>query len=259
MTGEKILVVDDTRNVREIFASAFDKYDIITASNGQEALNILRRPNDIDLIVLDVMMPDINGLELLSEIKKINTYSKIVVMTGHSSKDIVIEALRRDADEYIEKPFDIDNVGEIFQKLLNECNNLNDEGIDNRQDKIRLVRRLIKRNYNRPLSLQDISKEVFLSYKYLSRIFKERTGEGFNEYRLRLKMDSAKQFLKRNNYTVSQIAYKVGYHNPDSFVKMFKRVAGLTPSQYRNNKQKKAEKMRLKKPFYTFATGKPRL
>ena len=65
MAGEKILVVDDARNIRETFTTAFDEYNIITASDGKEAMGILNRPNDIDLIVLDVMMPDISGLELL--------------------------------------------------------------------------------------------------------------------------------------------------------------------------------------------------
>jgi YesN/AraC family two-component response regulator len=243
MAGEKILVVDDARNIREVFTAVFDEYNIVTAASGKEALNILDRPHDIDLIVLDVMLPDINGLELLKQIKEKNREFKIVIMTGHSTKDIAIEALRGQADEYIEKPFDIEHTREVFERLLKDKRKLNGKYIGDRGDKIKFTQRLIRGNYNKPLSLQDISKEVFLSYKYLSRIFKEKTGKSFNEYRLGLKMGSAKQFLRKNNYTVSQIAYKVGYHNPDSFMKMFKRVTGLTPSQYRNNnKQKRVEK-----------------
>jgi len=239
MAGEKILVVDDTRNIREIFTTAFDEYNIITASDGKEAMDILGRPNDIDLIVLDVMMPNMSGLELLRQIRRVNKYCKVVIMTGYSSKDIVIEALRSNADDYIEKPFDVNNVKEMFERLLKEGGSLNDDGADNKADKIRFAQRLIERNYNRRLSLQDISKEVFLSYKYLSRVFKEKTGKTFNEYKLELKIASAKQLLSEGNYTLGQIAYMVGYQNPDSFMKMFKRVAGLTPSEYRNRRQKK--------------------
>jgi len=239
MAGEKILVVDDARNIRETFTTAFDEYNIITASDGKEAMGILNRPNDIDLIVLDVMMPDISGLELLRQIRRVNKYCKVVIMTGYSSKDVVLEALRSNADDYIEKPFDVNNVKEMFERLLRESGSLSNNGADNKTDKIRLAQRLIKRNYNRRLSLQDISKEVFLSYKYLSRVFKEKTGKTFNEYKLELKISSAKQFLREGNYPLGQIAYMVGYQNPDSFMKMFKRVTGLTPSEYRSRGQKK--------------------
>jgi two-component system, response regulator YesN len=235
MAGEKILVVDDSKAIREIFVTAFDEYSIVTADGGTEALRILNRPNDIDLVILDVMMPDANGLELLKEIKRINPGCKTMIMTGYSSKDIVIEALRRDADEYIEKPFDIENTRQMLRGLLGERKHQDKCGVEGAENKIKLAQRLVKRNYNKPFSLQDISEEVFLSYKYLSRLFKEKTGKNFNEYRLGLKMASAKQFLKERNFTVSQIAYKVGYHNPDSFMKMFKRSTGFTPSQYRYN------------------------
>lgn len=243
MAGENILVIDDAKNVRDTFTSLFDEYNIIAVGSAQEALNILRRLNDIDLIVLDVMMPDMNGLELLAEIKKINTYAKVIIMTGYSSKDIAIEALRRNADEYVEKPFDIDEIKEIFERLLGENRNLNEAGVSDTQKKIRRAQRLIERNYNKSLSLQDIAKEVFLDYKYFSRIFKEKSGKTFNAYKLGLRIASAKQLLRKCSYTVSQIAYKVGYQNPDSFMKMFKRLTGLTPSEYRNrSRQKKKRK-----------------
>jgi two-component system, response regulator YesN len=230
-----ILVVDDTENIRNIFTTAFEEYRIITAASAQEALGILNKPNDIGLIILDVMMPGINGLELLKEIKKINQKSKIVIMTAYSSKDIAIEALRLDADDYIEKPFDINSVKATFDRLLKEAGTAGASNQQEQDSKIQLAQRLLKRNYNKSFSLQDASKEVFLSYKYLSRVFKEKTGRGFNKYRLELKINSAKQLLKESRDTVSQIAYKVGYHNPDSFMKMFKRITGRTPSEFRAN------------------------
>lgn len=239
MAGEKILVVDDNRNIRDIFNFAFDEYNIVTAKSAEEALSILKKPHDIDLIVLDVMLPDENGLELLRELKEKNKDCKVVIMTGYSTKDIAIEALRREADEYIEKPFDVEATKEIFARLLRDKRKVEERNAGEGGDKIRFTKRLIERNYNRSLCLQDISKDLFLNYKYLSRIFKEKTGKGFNEYRLELKIASAKGLLVRTNYSVSQIAYKVGYHNPNSFMKMFKKFTGFTPSQYRSNEQSK--------------------
>lgn len=242
MAGEKILVVDDAKNIRDSFSLVFDEYNIVPVANGREALELLRRPNDIDLIVLDVVMPDIDGLELLKEIKSLNKEQKVVIMTGYSTKDVAIEALRFQADDYIEKPFDIDKTREIFKRLLNENRSPYAVDTSDTERKIKYAQRLVERNYQKALSLQDISKEIFLNYKYVSRIFKRSIGKSFNEYKLHLKIASAKQLLRKTNYTVSQIAYKVGYQNPDSFMKMFKKSSGLTPSEYRNNsRQKKAQ------------------
>jgi len=239
---ETILVVDDTENIRRIFVTAFDEYRIITASSGEEALTILNKPNDISLIILDVMMPGINGLELLKEIKKLNPNCRVVIMTAYSSKDIVIEALRSHADDYIEKPFDINSVKAVFDRLLKETTSPASANLQGPDNKIRLAQRLLKRNYNKRFSLQDASKEVFLSYKYLSRAFKEQIGKGFNAARLELKINSAKQLLKEGQDSIAQIAYKVGYHNPDSIMKMFKRVTGSTPSEFREGNRQRTKK-----------------
>ncbi|MDD4940101.1 MAG: response regulator [Candidatus Omnitrophica bacterium] len=240
MAGEKILVVEDNPNIREVFISAFDEYDIVTASNGKDALGILNRPNDIDLIILDVVMPDMNGLELLEKMRRINKYSKVVIMTGYSSKDIAIEALRLSADEYIEKPFDINNVKDTLRKLL-APNQAYEKEKEKREkpDKITVAERLVRKNYNRPLSLKEISQELFLSYKYLSRAFKKRSGKSFKEFRLNLKLDSAKQLLRDPGQSVNEVAYRVGYHSPDSFMKIFKKRTGMTPTEYRRTKEDK--------------------
>ncbi len=240
MFGEKILVVDDSESVRETFISAFEEYTIITAGNAQEALNVMKNSDDIRLIVLDVMMPDKCGLDLLKDIKEINEYCKVVVMTGYSTKDVAIEALRLDADEYIEKPFDIAKVKVILEKLLNGSGDLGKQRSGKTDEKIKFAELFIKKHYNKHFSLEEIAGKACLNYKYFSRIFKEKTGKSFIEYKLGLRMSSAKRFLDGCGWTVSQIAYKIGYQNPDSFMKMFKKFTGFTPSGYRNqNKRKK--------------------
>lgn len=244
MSREKILVVDDEKIVRDTFTMVFNEYRIVEASNGKEALDILRRPNDIDLIVLDVVMPDISGVELLKEIKKMDPNHKVIILTGYGNKELVIEALRSDADEYLEKPFDISIVKEIFERLLSErrSEQLSLSGSD---DKIGLAKRFIERNYDRvDLSLRDVAENIYLSPAYLSRIFKQKTGKTFVEYKMGLRVKAAKRFLEKCNCTVTQIAYMVGYQNPDSFMKMFKKITGQRPSQYRKkNKQKNRIKM----------------
>jgi len=233
MSEEKILVVDDERVVRDIFTTAFDEYRVVTVSSAQEAMDILRRPNDIDLVVSDMMMPGLKGTDLLKEIKRINPNHKVIILTGYSSKEVAIEALRSGADEYIEKPFDIAKTKQVFERLLINRRKFNEGDIGGTKGRIRQAQRFIKRNFDKSLSLKDVSSELFLSSKYFSRIFKEKTGKSFNEYRLSLRIEEAKKLLKKSSYTITQIAYKIGYQNPGSFMKMFKNFTRLTPSQYR--------------------------
>jgi YesN/AraC family two-component response regulator len=233
MVGKKLLIVDDEMIVREAFMAAFDEYTIVPATGGQEALNILRRPNDIDLVILDVVMPGLNGIRLVKEIKNINPKLSVAILTGYGSKDIAIEALRAHADEFIEKPFDIKQTREIIERLLSRNNNSSQMESHDTEGKIRKAREFIKRNYNKSISLKDISQMSYLSPKYFSRVFKEKTGKSFIEFRVGLRIEAAKQFLRKSSYSISQIAYTVGYQNPDSFMKMFKRITGFTPSEYR--------------------------
>ena len=235
----KILVVDDEKSVRDTFVAAFDEYTIVPIANAEEALEILKHPNDIDLAVVDVIMPGITGIELLREIKRLSPGLKVAIITGCDSKEVVIEALRADADEYIDKPFDIEKTKDIFERLVSQRRQIYKEEYGYPEGKIRQAQRLVMRNYTKSISLGGIAKEVCLSPKYLSHIFKEKTGKGFSEYKAELRISLAKELLANTKDSVSQIAYNVGYQNPESFMKMFKKHMRITPVQYRDNAGRK--------------------
>jgi YesN/AraC family two-component response regulator len=80
-----------------------------------------------------------------------------------------------------------------------------------------------------------VANSVCLSPKYLSRFFKQETGENFNQYRLRVKVEKAKEFLKNTSNTIEQISDKMGYQNIESFIRVFKKFTNHTPTTYRRN------------------------
>ncbi|MBU1006477.1 MAG: response regulator [Candidatus Omnitrophica bacterium] len=149
MAGEKILLVDDEKNQRESFAASFDEYEVITAINGEEALDIFMRPNDIDLVVADMMMPGLTGTELIRKIKNIKPGQKTILMTGHSTKEVAIEALRSNADDYLEKPYDIGKAKEVFEALLRKGKGQGKE----------------KDILNMTISAEEVVKKYSLSYQ----------------------------------------------------------------------------------------------
>jgi len=230
---EKILLVDDDAIFREEFAECLGEYEVLQAATGEEALAILKKPNEINLVMLDVRMPGMGGLAALEKIAEIAPEAGTVILTGYGSKEVVIRALRGKADDFIEKPFDIAKTRAIVEKVLAaKKDGYRPEAAD-LGDKIEHVKRFLRRNCLRKVSLQDAAQAVCLSPKYLSRVFWEQSGSSFNEYKLGLKMDAAKELLKETGYNVDQISAKLGYQNTESFIRQFKKVAGCTPRAYR--------------------------
>jgi YesN/AraC family two-component response regulator len=240
---ETILFVDDDVSYRQEFCECFEEeYSILLASNGEEALKILKKPNEVDLVLLDVRMPGLNGIEVLKKIKSSSENIKVIIFTGYGTKDIAVQALKGHADDYIDKTSEILKIREVLEKNLDikrgehDLLNLSLEG------KINRVKRFIDRNCYKKVTLQDASKSVFLSPKYLSRIFKEETGLTFNEYKLNMKTGKAKELLLKSELNIDQIAEKLGYLNTESFIRIFKKLTKCTPKEFRVKKKKKKKK-----------------
>jgi len=230
----KILLVDDDQGFREEFRDALEgDYDVIDAKDGMVALEILKKPHDIDVIVLDVMMPGMCGTELLTEIKKIAPDLGIIMLTGHSSESVAIAALKGHADDFIEKPLDIEKFKGTLENVLRAKSREPELDACDLKDKIERVKHFAERNIDKKVSLEDAAASVALSPKYLSRVFKQEAGMGFSEYRSELKMNRAKEFLETTGYNVNQIAEKLAYENVESFIRAFQKSVGVTPSVYR--------------------------
>jgi two-component system, response regulator YesN len=229
----RILLVDDHAAFRSEFRTYFEEYDIIEAGSGEEALGILGKPNQIDLVILDVNMPGMNGIQVLEKIRKINSDIGIIIQTGYGSKEVILKAFRGHADDYIEKPLNIDATREVIEKILERRRGIPDMDISSSKDKIERVKRFVQRNCFKKISLKDATGVVYLSPKYLSRIFKQETGMAFQDYVLLIKMEKAKDFLEESSLNVDQIAWKLGYANSESFTRQFKKRTRFTPSGYR--------------------------
>ncbi len=239
---DKILLVDDDSIFRSEFKECFQEYGIVEAANGEEALNILKKPNEIDVVILDVRMSGMNGIEVLNRIRKLNPQLRIVILTGYGSKDVAVEALRGQADDYIEKPLDIDATRQTIENFLGTKRGQLDTDAINMKGKVQRVKDFVRRNVLKKVTLKDAAGVVFLSPKYLSRIFKEHAGEGFNKYKLTLKIEEAKNLLAKTGYTVEQISDKLGYQNPESFIRQFKKIAKKTPTEFRSKVKRKKRK-----------------
>ena len=227
-------MVDDDREFREEFRDLFDDYNIIEAGDGQKALDLLKKANEIDLVILDVRMPGLHGTDVLRKIKEKAPGLGIVILTGYSSEDIAIDALKGGADDYIQKPIDIASTQQVIQRLLKAKEIEETSASGDLAGKIERVKRFAQRNYHKRVCLKDAAELVCLSPKYLSRIFKENTGVEFSKYAAKIKTGQARRLLKETGDTISRISESLGYQNIESFTRVFKQNTGFTPTEYRN-------------------------
>jgi DNA-binding response OmpR family regulator len=118
---KKVLIVDDEETLTWSMAKSLskdkDKYEVMIANNGKEALSLLKK-DKIDLVISDIRMPDINGLDLLVRIKMEHPQTKVIIMTAYGSSDVQKEANRRGSLFYIEKPFEINDIRKIIIDLI---------------------------------------------------------------------------------------------------------------------------------------------
>lgn len=226
----KILLVDDSKDLRAEFTLWFEDFDVLTAASAEEALAILGKPNELALVLLDVQMPGMGGLAALEKIKTLAPDLPVIIMTGYSTKDVAIKALKGKASGYIEKPFSLKEMRAAIEKELSA-----DPADEDIKSKMEHVKRFVEANCFKKLELRDAAAAVYLSPKYLSRLFRERTGMGFTAYKLKVKMEQAEALLKSGAANIKQVSAKLGYANTESFIRQFKKISGCIPSAYRRN------------------------
>ncbi|MEK7852002.1 MAG: response regulator, partial [Deltaproteobacteria bacterium] len=117
----KILVADDTATNQEILRKAFEKegFQVVQAYDGVAALEMVEKERP-DLLMLDIMMPKMDGIDVLKRVKSIDTNLLVVMMTAHGSEQIAVEAMKLGADDYLTKPFHPKDVTALADKLIND-------------------------------------------------------------------------------------------------------------------------------------------
>ena len=244
----RILVVEDEAPIREWISYTIknisEDFELIgSANNGREAyeLSLKLRP---DVIITDIKMPVMDGLELSKKIKKIMPEVFIVILTNFAEFNYAKEAISFGAYEYLIKseirPKEIKELlFRIGERLKEKEISIKISSVNKREDKkkysktIEKAIKYIEDNYNNHISLIDVAKHIYLSHEYFSRLFKEEVGENFSTYLTLYRMNKARELIKGTDMKISQIAMEVGYSNPGYFSKNYKKYMGTSPEDDR--------------------------
>lgn len=243
-----ILIVEDNDDFRNFLSDCLPKqYKTICANNGQNALDLLAT-SDVQIIISDVMMPIMDGLELCHRIKTDIRYSHIpiILLTARTAENHVIEGLKEGADDYITKPFNIEILQMRIKKLLEWSNNSHEKfrTIDISPSEITVSKmdeqliekaiRIVEDNFdNNEFSVTELSEQLNMSRSNLYKKLQAITGKPPLEFIRIVRLKRGKQLLEKTDLPISQIAYQIGL-SPKLFAKYFKEEFGTLPSIYRN-------------------------
>lgn len=249
-TNYKILIIDDEEEIRNFLKEELEEtYRIISCSNGKDALQIIhsQQPN---LIISDVMMPEMDGFTLLKKIKSnVNlNHIPVIMLTAKIEQEDKISGLEKGADVYLTKPFNIDELYVHINNLLESRKVLKGKysGAQDQEDKIKAIEfkssdeilmakvmKFINENIsNSEMNVEMLAKSVGLSRVQLHRKLKEITGLPTGEFIRNLRLKQATILLKDKKINITQIGYAVGFTNQTHFSTTFKKIYGVSPTEY---------------------------
>ena len=250
----RVLVVDDDVEIGTYIQQELGIYYKVTpVTSGREALRLLlgaEEDKQFDLVVSDVMMPEMDGFTMLRMIKTNMNISHIPVVMLTSKSDVAnrLEGLEKGADAFLAKPFDMDELHVIINNLISKNLRLKGKFSGVQQQKDKVVETKVKGNdevlmerimkvVNDHLSDSDfnvevLTKEVGISRAQLHRKMKEMTGLPISEFIRNIRLEQAVRLLKEQKINVTQVAYTVGFSNLAHFSTVFRKQFGVSPTEY---------------------------
>ena len=255
-THFKALVIDDDEDLRKYLADNLSAYyRVEMAENGLEGYKkaIAEQP---DIIISDVIMPEWDGIRMLRELKKnINTnHIPVILLTSKTEFANRIEGLGQGADGYLGKPFDFDELYALIENLIANRIRLKGKysGSQTQEDKLtpvtlqadnqvalERIMKAIDANISNPmLNVEMLTQEVGMSRTHLYRCVKESTGLTPSDFIRATRLRQAAELLKSKEYTITQVAYAVGFNSQTHFSNAFKRQYGVSPTEYQEGIKK---------------------
>lgn len=244
----KLIIVDDEAEIRDGLGHYFPwnqlGFEIVARlENGVQALEFIEN-NSVDVMLCDIKMPFMDGLELAKVLHSKNSKIKILLLSGYREFEYAREALRYGVKDYLIKPSRYDELIKVFsnikQELAFESEQLDSlpsadlsQGFNYAEKVIGVIKTYVRENFQ-TATLEEAAQLVHMNSFYLSKFFKDKTGENFSDYLLGIRMNKAAQLLNDISYKTYEISEMVGYSNSKNFTRTFKKYFGKTPKEFRS-------------------------
>ena len=251
-TRKRIMVVEDDNEISQYLQEELSKdFNITVCGNGKVALGMLHKNKKYDLIISDVLMPEMDGLEMLRNIRQNTDMNNIpvILLTAKVTDQETIEGLEHGADAYITKPFNIDVLRVTVRNLITRQDQLKNifKGTQNPKTEAKIkvmspdeklmqrILKVINANLSNPELGNDlITREVGISRVHLYRKLKELTNLSLRDYIRNIRLNEAARLLGEQKHSIAEVAMRTGFENVSYFTVVFKQKYGVPPSQYHN-------------------------
>ena len=262
----KVLLADDEQIERMALAKRLHKHFgdslvIWQAADGNEAVRLCFKER-CQIVIMDISMPELNGVEAAEQIRRLDEDCEIIFLTAYDEFSYAKRAIAIHALDYLLKPCEEEEltavmeeaVGRIqkreqFEKLHMEQEMPEETGAEmpepdleeepDEPDRLgqaaEKIRRYIRKNYMKDISMQDAARMMNYSDAYFCKLFKQCFDQNFTAYLARFRINEARRLLQDKNASVREVSMRVGYYDANYFAKVFKRIAGMNPSEYRDS------------------------
>lgn len=242
----RVLVVEDNADVTAYIRQCLaGEYDLLIAQNGKAGVDMARKEVP-DLIISDVMMPEMDGYELTRTLKNdlLTCHIPIVLLTARAGLDSRLEGWERGADEYLVKPFDEQELKARLSNLLENQRKLQEKFLSEKKDKnqppliedplVRQVIQLIENDLMAQWDAESLAAALFVTQKQLYRKLRNVAGMHITEFVRYVRLHNASRLLTEHpDWKIATIAYEVGFGSPQEFSRRFREVFGCSPAQWR--------------------------
>lgn len=245
---QKVLIVEDEEMIRRgivltVDWSSLDCVVVAEASNGEEGLFAAQRYHPT-LIITDIKMPKMDGLEMIRQLRQMGNNAHVILLTAYDTFEYAQTAIRLGAADYILKPFHDGDLERAIKAIQSRCSGagktapaLSDPGLK-KGDKSKYVQSAItyiEAHYADPaLSISAIAQPLGISEGHLSHIFKKETDSTLLAYLTRVRIRRAMELLQDCRVKVYEVAEQVGYRDIAYFSATFKKMVGVSPSEYQD-------------------------
>lgn len=244
MNKIQVLIADDEAHIinkiKKIIDSDHEEYVVVgTSKDGLQALEFLEN-HPIDLLITDIRMPEVTGLELAAVVKDRYPLIKIILITGYEEFEYAKKAVRLNVSDFILKPINGAEFSTTLHELAIEFSKEKncDFGINTThqvsiEESVNLIKKHLQENYLKSIPLGKIAEKFGFSQAYLTRIYMKVEGITPLKYQIDLRMNAAKKYLKDPSLSISDVATLLNYSDQFSFSKSFKAHENMSPLDYR--------------------------
>jgi YesN/AraC family two-component response regulator len=244
------VIAEDEERMRDYLARKVAELDqrfecVGMAADGEEAIELVECHMP-DLLLTDIKMPVLSGLEMVQRIRRANPDLRIVIVSGYSEFEYARKAIELDVDEYVLKPVDVESLRETLRRvrirLESSAGQVEAEfGLDGVQageaDLVKAACLYLKENYRQPYSLERLASVFGCKSAYLLRLYRRVTGSTPTQDLIRLRIEKAKRLLAGHpQLEIKQVAAAVGYEDPLYFSRLFKRETGFNPTAFKDSR-----------------------